>query len=140
MHFSGTARQYHTKKAEPLVRPINNRVFAGVCAGIANHLNISTVWARLILAVVSILQFPLGFLFYIIAIFVIPSERKTPKNMPCQFPSPPPPPLSADELVEAEVDLDALNAHFNEIEAKIRLMEDHVTSKEYILRRKFEEL
>jgi len=140
MHFSNTFRDHHSKKAQPLVRPIKDRVFAGVCAGMADHLNISRFWTRVILVVVALLQFPLAFLFYIIAIFVIPSERKLAGNMPCTFTPPPPPSPSAAELVESEIDLETLNRQFNAIEAKIRLLEDHVTSKEYILRRKFEEL
>ena len=140
MHFSETVRDYHSRKSSTLIRPRDSRVFAGVCAGLANHLNLPIFWTRFFFVVIGFVQFPLVFLFYIIAIFVIPCEKRVPMEMACDFVPPPPPAADETNLVESEVDLETLNQQFDAIEAKIRLLEDHVTSKEYILRRKFEEL
>ena len=67
---------YQNKRA--LVRPVNGRKVGGVCAAIANHLNVDVTLVRVV-AVLAILipPFPM-LLVYVICWFVIPSEDAYP--------------------------------------------------------------
>lgn len=55
----------------------SNKMIAGVCAGLAEYLNIDTTFVRLAWALLSLLSaaFP-GFLIYIVCAIVIPSKDK----------------------------------------------------------------
>lgn len=59
-----------------LYRSSTNKVFAGICAGVAEYLNVDVSMTRLIwvLAVIFTGVFP-GILAYIIAIFIIPVKK-----------------------------------------------------------------
>lgn len=57
-----------------LMRPRQGRRIAGVCAGMANYLEIDVTLIR-ILAAIAFFCYGTGFLAYIIAIFVMPNEE-----------------------------------------------------------------
>jgi phage shock protein C len=57
-----------------LSRPRYGRRIAGVCAGIANYLDVDVTLIR-ILAAIAFFCYGTGFLAYIIAIFVMPNEE-----------------------------------------------------------------
>lgn len=57
-----------------LQRPRQGRRIAGVCAGIANYLEVDVTLVR-ILAAIAFFCYGTGFLAYIIAIIVMPNEE-----------------------------------------------------------------
>lgn len=61
----------------PVVRSSSDRVVAGVCAGIANHLGWPVFHVRVAYVVVSIFSaaFP-GLLIYLLLWFVMPEEHE----------------------------------------------------------------
>jgi phage shock protein C len=63
-------------KNKRLYRSKNNSVFAGICGGLGEYLDIDPVVVRLVwLLVVVFTGFVPGVLAYIIAIFIIPKEN-----------------------------------------------------------------
>ena len=63
-------------KSKRLYRPKNNRVFAGVLGGLGEYFNIDPVVFRLVFVALVILTgfFP-GVVFYILAIFIVPTKN-----------------------------------------------------------------
>lgn len=60
-----------------LERSRSNRVFGGVCAGVANYLNMDVNLVRVLTVVVSLFTgFPV--VLYIVALFLIPEEKPEP--------------------------------------------------------------
>lgn len=57
-----------------LVRPKDNRIIAGVCAGVANYVGVDVNVVRLLLAVLTIFTAGTGVLAYLVAWAVIPEE------------------------------------------------------------------
>jgi phage shock protein C len=67
--------QYRPAQAQRVLqRPRQGRRIAGVCAGIANYLEVDVTLIR-ILALIAFFCYGTGFLAYIIAIFVMPNEE-----------------------------------------------------------------
>ena len=63
-------------KGKRLVRPKKGKVFAGVCAGIANYFGIDPTIIRLLWALLTIFGgIFLGIIAYIIAAIIIPEEK-----------------------------------------------------------------
>ena len=58
-----------------LIRPRENRMIAGVCAGLAEYMNLDVSLVRLLFVVITLVTavFPMG-LFYIIAWIIIPED------------------------------------------------------------------
>ncbi len=69
----GEQSQYRPAQ-KVLMRPRYGRRIAGVCAGIANYLEIDVTLIR-ILAAIAFFCYGTGFLAYIIAIIVMPNEE-----------------------------------------------------------------
>jgi phage shock protein C len=63
-----------SKKIKKLVRPKKNRVIAGVCAGIANYLNIDPTVVRVIWIFLLIPGGLPGLIPYILCWILIPEE------------------------------------------------------------------
>ena len=60
-----------------LYRDTNNKVFAGVCSGIANYANLDVTLVRLLfLAVVLFTAIVPGLIFYVIAAIIMPVEEE----------------------------------------------------------------
>lgn len=117
-----------------IYRPLNNKIIAGVCAGLGVHFGISPNVMRGLVMLGFLINPPLVIIFYVVGVFTIPLENAAGRAS--DFP-PPPPPDAADSGAQ---DLNDLMAIFDKIEDRIKILEDRVTSKEYILRRKFENL
>lgn len=62
-----------------LYRARNGRWLAGVCAGMAEYMNLTPTIVRLIFAAMS-LFFGGGILMYIVGIFIIPVEPNKPEE------------------------------------------------------------
>lgn len=75
-----------------LYRSKTSRVFAGVCGGLGEYLNVDPVLLRLIWALVTILSgfFP-GVIAYIVAIIIIPEEAPKVHEQPPAPETPPSP-------------------------------------------------
>jgi len=63
------------KMSKRLTRPRENRMIAGVCAGLAEYMNLDVSVVRLLFVVIMLVTavFPMG-LFYLIAWIIIPEE------------------------------------------------------------------
>ena len=117
-------------------RSQRDKVFAGVCGGLAEHFDVSSTWLRVGFIIGAVTTFPVVPIIYIICIFVMPQAGGSRRARAAAWDEVPPPPPPA----QSQTTMDEVNEKFALIDAKIRLMEDYVTSKEYILKRKFEDL
>ena len=63
----------HTTK-KTLRRSRHNRIFAGVCGGLGEFFGLSAVWFRLAFLIALIPGGVPGFLIYLLAWIIIPSE------------------------------------------------------------------
>ncbi len=57
-----------------LVRSLNGRMLAGVCAGVSDYFGIDPTLVRVILAVITVLTAGVGVLAYLVAWILIPGE------------------------------------------------------------------
>jgi len=119
------------------MRSAGDRMLFGVCGGLARHFGISSLWIRLGFIFGTCFTQGLAILLYGLCIFIMPREDRQ-RARTC---GPPPVPGQPHRRYSSQREaLDKLHAQFDEIEGKVRGMEDYVTSKEYVLRRKFENL
>lgn len=72
--YANTRRRYR------LYRDESNRVFGGVCSGLAHYFDIDPVWVRLAF-VVSVIGFGFGTLLYIILWIIIPKATTTEEKL-----------------------------------------------------------
>lgn len=75
----------------PLTRSVRNKRIAGVCGGLAEHMDTDAVFIRLLWVVLSLGLPPAGILGYIIAWIIIPREQ------PVVFAYPSAPPVGATQ-------------------------------------------
>ncbi len=61
-------------------RSRKNRIFAGVCGGIAEYFNIDPAIVRLIWVLASLASIGLGILVYVLLILVFPEEEELPEE------------------------------------------------------------
>lgn len=126
------------KRSETVTRSVRDRMLFGVCGGLAQHFGISSLWIRLGFVLGFFFTQGLALLLYIICIFIIPREEGQVRGHcgPRERGSRRPTRRFADQRQA----LEELHRQFDEIDRKVRGMEDYVTSKEYVLKRKFENL
>jgi len=77
-----------TEQQHRLYRSQTNKVFAGVCGGLAEYLNVDTIVVRLVWVLLTLLGGS-GIILYILAIFIIPEKMITASD-------PPSPPVKSD--------------------------------------------
>ncbi len=65
-----------------LYRSREDRMLAGVCAGLARYLNIDPVVARVLFAVITIFTWGTGILAYILLWILVPEEPVAPNTWP----------------------------------------------------------
>ena len=68
---------YPPQAAKRLERSKSNRVLGGVCAGVANYLNMDPTLVRVLTVVISLFT-GVPIILYIIALFVVPEEGSQP--------------------------------------------------------------
>ena len=133
-----------TRSDGQVYRSGRDRVFAGVCGGLADHFGVSSTWLRVGFILGTIISSgTVAPFLYVMCIFLLPRdgvvmtrrERRAARRASKVVP--PPIPRTHRSREEA---YDHLRHQLDLIEGKIRIMEDHVTSKEYVLKRKFEDL
>lgn len=118
-------------------RPIRRkRVVAGVCGGLAEHLDVSPLMLRF--GFVVAFAFPplgvLGLLTYVFLTLWMPPQHAVSYDSPFEDP------VSYDFQQTPEIALTQLEEQYADIERRIQQLEDIVTSKEFDLKRKFENL
>lgn len=59
-----------------LYRSEDNQILAGVCAGLAEYLEMDVNLVRIITALVVLLTFPMGLIAYLIAWLIVPLESE----------------------------------------------------------------
>ncbi len=79
-----------------LERSTDDRVLAGVCGGVGHYLNVDPTMVRVVTAVLTVVSGGTPILLYLVALFLMPEERRVgpPTQMPGQ-PGYPPPPQAA---------------------------------------------
>jgi len=128
MHCHRSRRKRSPSQA--VHRSRTDKVFFGVCGGLGEHFNISSNWIRVGFIVGAVLTSGMVPLVYLICIFVMPRPEQVPGI----------PHVAAPRFRSPEEAFTHLDNQFDTIEEKIRRLEDHVTSREYVLKRKFESL
>jgi phage shock protein C len=111
-------------------RSRTDKVFFGVCGGLGEHFNISSNWVRVGFILGSVFTSGVVPIVYLICIFAMPCANQESE-------------VTFEETSRFRTPGDAfthLESQFDTIEEKIRRLEDHVTSREYVLKRKFESL
>ncbi|MDJ0838614.1 MAG: PspC domain-containing protein [Acidobacteriota bacterium] len=131
-------RKHRINRSDTVYRSANDRMFFGVCGGLAKHFGVNSLWIRMGFVLGTIFSSGLAPLLYVICIFIMPREDRVYGCVP---------PLPEDacrprrpRFASQREALDELHRKFDSIENKVRGMEDYVTSKEYVLKRKFENL
>lgn len=133
--FRARARRL-TFRGKP--RPVRrHRIFAGVCGGLAEHLDISPIMLRL--ACIGALVIPpvgvLTVLTYIFLTLWMPPQHAVAYHSPFEEP------VNHHDFQQApEVAMGQLEDQYADIERRIQQLEDIVTSKEFDLKRKFDNL
>jgi len=74
-----------------LVRSEHDRVIAGVCGGLARHLDVDPTLVRVLFVVAALLGGP-GILAYIVLWIAMPRESAVPASAAAPGVAPPPPP------------------------------------------------
>jgi len=127
-----------THTSRKIYRSRTDKVFSGVCGGLAEHFGLSSNLLRVGFVIGSLATSFTITIVYIICIFVMPLEGHPPyartRGRSRREPPPIPKFKNRDEAISY------LDHQFDKIEDKVRRMEDHVTSREYVLKRKFEDL
>lgn len=127
-------RRRQKTRTETVYRSSYDKVFAGVCGGLAKHFGVNPFWFRFGFVVGTILGSGLPVIFYVVCLFLMPRDSDMVPPLPTDAMA------SGPRFGSQREALDELHRQFDIIETKVRGMEDYVTSKEYVLKRKFENL
>ena len=126
---------YQQTYAKPrMTRSSEGKWIAGVCDGMARHFDISVAWMRTGWIIAALMTFPAAPILYVLCIFLMPREGQAPRTRGRRREA------TVPRFADQEQAMAHLQHQFDLIESKIQRMEDHVTSKEYVLKRKFEDL
>jgi phage shock protein C len=123
-------KEYYEKRGG--IYRARNGVFLGVCKGIAEYFDFSVFWVRMILVVVFIFS---GF-WPVIGVYLVAAFFMKPKPVK---------PIESEEEREfydnyvhsPKTAAQRLRKKFEELERRIRSMEDKVTGREYEWERRF---
>jgi phage shock protein C len=137
----------HEATPQGLYRDVSRRVFTGVCAGLGQHFRVNPNWIRAGFIVGFIFVTPIPLIVYVIASFLMPRYGESPRRWrgrrhrrnhgPQEYHDPD---SNYNRYGSTRVRIEDVIAKFDEIENKVRSMEDVVTSKEFTLRQKFRDL
>ena len=73
-HAAASAQAFSPDRLRTLVRPRTGRKIAGVCQGIANSYSWDPTVVRIIMVVLALLTFPIGFIAYGLVWLIAPEE------------------------------------------------------------------
>ncbi|MGF1462754.1 MAG: envelope stress response membrane protein PspC [Maricaulaceae bacterium] len=122
-------------KNHRLYRNKRNGVIAGVCAGLADYLNVDVAVVRIIGVVLLVFFTPATLLAYIVSVFVVPQRPHGERTLSKE----------EDEFWRGvtrrpEITFSNLKYRFRDLEDRLGSMETVVTSEEWRLRRQFRDL
>lgn len=80
-----------------LQRPRNNRMIAGVCAGLAQHYRWDLTWVRVLTVLISLFSSGAGLVAYIVFWLVMPEEQWLLPTTVTSVPPPPAPPATGSQ-------------------------------------------
>ncbi len=109
-----------------------NRVVFGVCQGLADHFQLSVVWIRLGMIVLSVITFPIALIGYFILAFLLKPASAAIRQEESYEED-----FYETDLSSRSLALRRLKSKFDAIESRIRRMETYVTNKSYDWERRF---
>ncbi|MFW5746040.1 MAG: PspC domain-containing protein [Nanoarchaeota archaeon] len=86
LYFALKERPQKKSSKKRLTRPVNDRILAGVCAGIAEYFETDPTLIRLAWVVLSFMSVGTGLLLYLIAALIIPKQHGGKKSSPSESP------------------------------------------------------
>jgi len=117
-HKRENKESYSNNKRRRIFRDPDDKIFAGVCSGIANYFDIDPIWLRAAFAI-SFFVFGSGLLLYIILMIIIPKAKTTAEKL---------------EMRGEKVDINnigkAVNEEFEEFKTRMKDFGDEVKSPE----------
>ena len=133
------SRHHSYSHRAKVFRSSSNKVFTGVCGGLSEHFGVSSKLMRLGFVIGFLIQPPVVLILYVVATFILPMEegaRGDSEPRPIQGKRKK---QRVSSHTKQEI-LEQMSRQFDLIETKVRKMEDYVTSRDYVLKRKFDEL
>lgn len=142
---------YSVRPNTGLYRDVRRKVFTGVCAGIARHFDVKPIWIRIGFVIAFVFAAPLPLVVYIIATFLMPRDFEDARRCSSRSWRRSRRSKTYDDehnrydrynntYTRRRVSIEDVLHKFDEIDRKVRSMEDVVTSKEFTLRQKFRNL
>ena len=130
---------YSPRNTQKVCRSDKEKVLCGVCGGLAAYWDISVFWVRVVAIVALIMWFPLSILVYYICCWIMPKSSECFQTSISKEPA-----LNSNgsqpRMYSQKEAFQTISAQFNNLESKICYLEDKVTSKEFMLNRKFQNL
>ncbi len=135
----GVNKMFHRRSStsRKVYRSSSDKVLGGVIGGLAAYFDVSSFWLRVAFLVLQFTFIPVLVIAYGVAFFIMPKgphlsrqEDHAVASHKKTYPVEPAPVGAMNELTK----------QYDQIEDKIRRLEDYVTSREFALSRKFEEL
>ncbi|PIE01702.1 MAG: hypothetical protein CSA81_10550 [Acidobacteria bacterium] len=133
---------YQDAQTKKVCRSKNDKVMCGVCGGLAEYWGVSAFWVRMAALVALVMWFPLSILVYFVCCWLMPKpdlmdmqmEFHAARNVSGGRPEQNKRARNPREMYQTVTNI------FNNMESRIQKMEDKVTSREFLLNKKFESL
>ena len=120
-------------------RSSKDKVICGVCGGLAEYWDVSVFWVRIAALVAFIMWFPLSILVYFVCCWLMP--RPELYEMQVNYHRSKNSQKTGGSAFRTQADAyHHVSSVFDAMESRICKMEDKVTSKEFILNQKFQNL
>jgi phage shock protein C len=113
--------------------PKTGMVF-GVCAGLADYFGTDPVLVRVGMVIGLFFLFPPVVIAYLLAALIIPVRPPSPYRSPAEEA------FWREAAARPAVTLDAVRQRFGDAERRLRALESHVASQEFVLSREIRDL
>ena len=117
-----------------LYRNTENKIFLGVCAGMADYFGTDTLWIRVVVAVLTIAFFPLPLLIYFVMAFFM---KEKPNNLYSNLEEED---FARETRNSPKDSFQNLRHRMRSLENRLRKMEKYATSASYNLEQQFRDL
>ena len=126
----------HSGYAPPnrLYRASRGAMIFGVCAGIADYFGFDRTVTRIVAALAALIFFPAVAICYIILALLLPKYADSAEPEPREFGR------RRDEAERARGGPANHQKRFDDLDERLRKLEEHVTSRRFRLEREFEKL
>lgn len=136
------------RENQAIYKSTQDRILCGVCGGLAEHWQISSLWLRLSIFVALFVGFPLIIPIYFVLCFLMANAPQEGSSMArwhhLQDSVPPPPPGAGGapqrRFRTTKEAREILADTFENMEKRIQSLEDVVTSKAWQLQQKFKSI